>query len=56
MTFSNESIFSLNLLVQELPVILKLKTLNSLENALNCFMELRFSNVDIYILNSRKNV
>ena len=35
------------------PVILKLNNFQSLEKALNCFMELEFCNSDVYFLNRR---
>ena len=41
MTFRNEGTFSLTSSVQDLPVILKLNNFQSLEKALNCFMEQR---------------
>ena len=40
--------------VQDLPVILKRHNFQSLEKALNFFMELKFCKSDFYFLNRRK--
>ena len=42
--------------VQDLPVILKWHNFQSLEKALNVFMEFKFCKSDVYSLNRRKNV
>ena len=54
-SFLNEGIFTLTSSVQDLPVILSLINFHSFEKALNCFMELRFCNSDVYFLNRHKN-
>ena len=42
--------------MQDLPVILKLNNFQSLEKALNCFIELKFRNSDVFFLNRRKKM
>ena len=42
--------------VQDLPVISKLNNFQSLKEALNFFMEIKFCKSDVYFLNRRKNV
>ena len=46
--FWNEGTFTLTSSVQDLPVILKLHNFQSLEKALNYFMELKFCKSDVY--------
>ena len=53
MTFLNEGTFTLTSSVQDLPVILKWHNFQSLEKALNFFMELNFCKSDVYFLNRR---
>ena len=52
----NEGTFTLTSSVQDLKAILKWHNFQSLEKALNCFMELKFCKSDVYFLNRRKNV
>ena len=56
MTFLNEGTFSRTLSVEDLPAILKGDNLQSLDKALDFFIELKFSRSDFYFLNRRKNV
>ena len=53
-TFLNEGIFTPISSVQDLPVNLKWYNFQSLENALNFVMELKFYKSDVYFLNRRK--
>ena len=53
MTFLNEGTFTRTLSVQDLPVILKWHNLQSLDKALDCFIELKFCKSDLYFLNRR---
>ena len=55
MTFWNEGTFTRTSLVQDLPVILKWHNLQSLDNALDIFTELKFCESDFYFLNGGKN-
>ena len=56
MTFRNEGTFTLTSSVEDLPDILKLNNFQSLEKAMNCYMELKFCNSDVYFLNRRKKI
>ena len=55
MTFWNEGTFTQTSSVQDLPVILKLHNLQSLNKALDLFIEFKCCESDFYFLNGRKN-
>ena len=55
MTFWNDGTFTQTSSVQDLPVILKWHNLQSLDNALDIFIELKFCESDFYFLNGGKN-
>ena len=55
MTFWNEGTFIRTSAVQDLPVILKLHNLQSLDKALDPFIEFKFCQNDFYFLNGSKN-
>ena len=55
MTFWNEDTFTWTLSVQGLPVILKWNHLQSLDKALDLFIEIKFCESDFCLLNGSKN-
>ena len=55
MTFWNEGTFTRTSSVQGLPVILKWHNLQSLDKALDLFIEIKFCESDFYLQNGSKN-
>ena len=55
-TFLNEGAFTHSSSVQDLLIILKWYNLQSLDQALDIFIELKFCKSIVYSLNRRKNV
>ena len=55
MTFWNDGSFTRTSSVQGLPVILKLHNLQSLDKALDLFIEFKFCESDFYFLDGSKN-
>ena len=55
MTFWNDGTFTRISSVQGLPVLLKWHNLQSLDNALDLFIEFKFCESDFYYLNGSKN-
>ena len=55
MTFWNDGTFTRTSSVQDLPVILKWNNLQSLNKALDLFIEFKFCESNFYFLNGSKN-